>query len=227
MTSVDALYRHRFQDEELPRKKAIWKVLCAEFFQKCVKPSDTVLDLACGYGEFITNIRAAAKHAADLNPDSPRFLDPDIRFHRTGATDLSEIPDESLDVVFTSNFLEHLPDKAALSKVFDEVRRVLRPGGRFLILGPNIRYLPGAYWDFLDHHLPLTHNSVCEALALHEFSTERVIPRFLPYTTKSKLPTGPAFVSLYLKIPLVWPILGKQFFIVARKPPGLGSTTGR
>ncbi len=25
-----------------------------------------------------------------------------------------------------------------------------------LVLQPNIRYVGGAYWDFLDHHLPLT-----------------------------------------------------------------------
>jgi ubiquinone/menaquinone biosynthesis C-methylase UbiE len=81
-----------------------------------------------------------------------------IEFHATSATDLSSISrDNVIDVVFTSNFLEHLPDTATLGQVFAEVYRVLRPGGRFLALRPNILYLGGAYWDFFDHHLRLTH----------------------------------------------------------------------
>jgi SAM-dependent methyltransferase len=214
---VDALYRHRFQDQDLPKKRAIWEVLCREFFQAHVDRDSVVLDLACGYGEFINTIRANTKHAADLNPDTPRFLDPDVVFHAASASQLDGIAAGSIDVVFASNFLEHLPDKTALSAVFVEVARVLRPGGRFLILGPNIRYLPGAYWDFYDHHLPLTHNSLAEGLAIHGFTVDLVIDRFLPYTTKSSLPAFPWLISLYLKMPFVWPIFGRQFFVIARK----------
>src|SRR5262249_10982336 len=131
MSTLDVLYRHRFQEEDLPKKRAIWSVLCREFFQSHVDPTDVILDLACGYGEFINNIRSRTKHAADLNPDTPRFLDPDVIFHATDAAHLRDIADDSIDVVFASNFLEHLPDKAALSSVFAEVLRVLRPNGRF------------------------------------------------------------------------------------------------
>ena len=35
-----------------------------------------------------------------------------------------------------------------------------------VVLMPNIRYLAGRYWDYLDHHLPLTHLSLSEALEL-------------------------------------------------------------
>jgi hypothetical protein len=30
----------------------------------------------------------------------------------------------------------------------DEAFRCFKPGGRLICLGPNIRALPGAYWDF-------------------------------------------------------------------------------
>jgi SAM-dependent methyltransferase len=226
MSGLANLYRHRFPEDELPAKHAIWRVLCAGFFQKFVRPTDVVLDLACGYGEFINNIAAAEKHAVDLNPDSPRFVESTVSFHKIPATDLSEIANNTMDVVFTSNFLEHLPDKTALGVVLAEVRRVLKPGGRFLILGPNIRYLPGAYWDFFDHHLPLTHNSLAEALALSGFEVDDVIDRFLPYTTRSRLPQSAFLVSLYLKIPLAWRFLGKQFFICARKPQDARGESG-
>ena len=224
---LDALYRHRFLDEDLPRKRLIWQTLCREFLQRHVGRDAVVLDLACGYGEFINAIEARVRDAADLNPDSPRYLDPGVIFHATSADRLDDIPAESIDVVFASNFLEHLPDKAALSSVFKESFRLLRPGGRFIVLGPNIRYLPGAYWDFYDHHLPLTHLSLAEGLTIHGFMVDLLIDRFLPYTTKSRLPAHPRLISLYLKAPFVWRFLGKQFFAVARKTGGAAKDTAQ
>lgn len=212
------LYRIRFQDSFLPRKREIWKVLCDDFFQMFVRPNDAVVDVACGYGEFINNIRAKTKIAVDINPDSRKFLDAEIEFHEVPAAAVSTIGKARADVLFTSNFLEHLPDKPALNGFLDEVFATLKPGGCYLILGPNLRYLPGEYWDFYDHHLGLTHLSLSEALELNGFVIERCLDKFLPYTTQGSLPTHPLLVKLYLRVPFVWKFMGKQFFIIARKP---------
>jgi SAM-dependent methyltransferase len=218
MNDLASLYQHRFDATELASKRRLWAVLCKHFFQRYVPADATVLDLACGYGEFLAGIAAARKHGLDLNPDSAAFAPPDARFHHGSAERIPELSEASLDVVFCSNFLEHLPDKAAALRVFVEVRRLLKPGGRFLVLGPNIRAVPGAYWDFWDHHLPLSERSLAEGLLLSGFTLERVIPRFLPYSTKSRLPQAPVLVAAYLHFPLAWRLLGKQFFVVARKP---------
>jgi len=101
---------------------------------------------------------------------------------------------------------------------FGEVLRVLRPAGRFLVLQPNIRYAYKEYWDFFDHHLPLSDRAMVEALAASGFRVETVRPRFLPYTTKSALPAWPLLVRLYLRCPPLHRLLGKQMFIVAVKP---------
>ena len=215
---LSAMYKARFPEQELPRKNAIWQVLCRHFFQQYVASSDTVVDLACGYGEFINNIRAGEKIAVDLNPDARQFLGPQVRFEQVDAAGLGSLLQGDADVVFTSNFLEHLPDKAALEALLDQVLEALKPGGRFLVMGPNLRYLPGQYWDFYDHHLGLTHLSLCEVLNNLGFELERCIDRFLPYTTRGALPTHPALVRAYLAVPPAWRLLGKQFLIVARKP---------
>lgn len=216
--NLQSLYRHRFSPSELPEKNAIWRVLCANFFQRYVRAdSDRVLDLACGYGEFINNIKARYKVAIDLNPDSPGALASDVVFHAVPATDLSPIANGSVDVVFTSNFFEHLPNKSVLAEVLAEVHRVLRPSGTLIAMGPNIRYIPGAYWDFIDHHLPLTELSLCEALHLNGLEPTEVIPRFLPYTTQSRLPKAPALVAAYLRMPFAWRFFGKQFLVIAHK----------
>lgn len=211
------LYKIRFQEAELPRKNAIWKILCKDYFQSYINTDDTVLDMACGYGEFINNIEAGQKLAVDLNSDAKSFLEPDVEFHLKSASKLGELGHGKVDRVFTSNFLEHLPNKEVFNEVLEQIRLVLKPGGKFIIMGPNLRYLPGEYWDFYDHHLGLTHLSLSEALQLKGFKVETCIDKFLPYTTQGALPTHPALVKIYLKVPLVWKILGKQFFVVARK----------
>lgn len=215
---LSELYKIRFAQEQLPRKNAIWQEICQHFLQRLIKTSDTVVDVACGYGEFIMNISAEKKIALDLNADAKNFLNSDVEFHQCSATNLASAVKNEADIVFTSNFLEHLADKQTLDLFLEQVMIALKPGGKYLILGPNLRYLPGEYWDFYDHHLGLTHLSLSEALQLKGFNIESCIDRFLPYTTQGALPTSPWLVYLYLKIPFVWRFLGKQFFIVAQKP---------
>jgi ubiquinone/menaquinone biosynthesis C-methylase UbiE len=182
-----------------------------------VPPNSAVLDLACGYGEFVNNIVAARKYGVDLNPDAAAHLSSDVDFRLAAAHDLSHIGENTLDRVFTSNFLEHLPDKAACDTVLKEVRRVLKPGGKFMVMGPNIRYAYKEYWDYYDHYLPLSHLSLVEGLLLAGYKPEIVVDRFLPYTMNNAAPTADWMIRLYLRLPAAWKILGKQFFIVAAK----------
>jgi SAM-dependent methyltransferase len=214
-TNLATIYARRFQQAGLARRRRVWQVLCDDFFNRWVDPNSSVLDLACGYGEFINAVRARRKLAIDLNADARQFLDQDVTFYQSSAADLAPIANRSIDLVFTSNFLEHLPSKQACTDLFVEVARVLRPGGRFIILGPNIRYAYREYWDFYDHCLPLSDRSLAEGLVACGFAIERIIPRFLPYTMNSNLPTGDWAIRLYLKLPLAWRIIGKQFLVVA------------
>ena len=45
------------------------------------------------------------------------------------STDMHAIADGSVDVVFTSNFFEHLPNKVALVQTLAECHRILRDRG--------------------------------------------------------------------------------------------------
>lgn len=217
MNELASIYKSRFSNTGLEKRKRVWKILCNNFFQKYVPPQSAVLDLACGYGEFINNIVASKKFGVDLNPDSPSHLSSDVNFKLTQAYDLSHIGDNSLDRVFTSNFLEHLPDKAACDTVLKEVRRTLKPGGKFMILGPNIRYAYKEYWDYYDHYLALSHLSLVEGLVLAGYTPETVVDRFLPYTMNNAAPTADWMIRLYLQLPMAWKALGKQFFVIAQK----------
>ena len=218
MPDLAALYRFRFRESDRLQKSMIWKVLCERYFQRVIGDGKVVVDLACGYGEFINHIKAARKYGVDANPDAPKFLGPDVEFCLSRADKIDAIGDAMADVVFTSNFLEHLKTKDECDLVLAEVLRILKPGGRFIVMGPNIRYLASQYWDFYDHYLPLSHLSLEEGLVQAGYEIESIIARFLPYTTRSALPQHPALIALYLKLPFAWRILGKQFLVIGRRP---------
>jgi len=215
--NLSALYELRFNTAGIEKRRRVWRVLCDSFFSTLIPPDSTVLDIACGYGEFINQIPAKRKYAVDLNEDSAGFLNPDVTFVRTTATDLKDLPAGEMDFVFTSNSLEHLKDKAELSLVLEQVRSVLKPTGKFIVLGPNIRYAFREYWDFYDHHLPLSHLSLVEGLTIAGFRPEKVIDRFLPYTMSNGAPAPDFAIRAYLAFPIAWKILGKQFLVVAQR----------
>lgn len=215
--SLRTLYAHRFSGESAARDD-IWQVLCADFFQRWIPPAATVLDLAAGHCEFINNISALRRIAVDLNPDVAVRAAAGVETHVARSDALEEIANDSVDVVFCSNFFEHITRDAILATL-TEARRVLSPGGRFLLLQPNVRFCGRDYWQFFDHITPIDDRAMEEAFAATGYRVRTNIPRFLPYTTKSRLPTGPGLVRLYLKVPLAWRVLGAQAFMVA-EPSG-------
>jgi dolichol-phosphate mannosyltransferase len=212
------LYRNRFDEADRVSKARIWEVLYRRVFARWIRAEDTVVDLGAGFCEFINAACARRRIAVDLNADTRNFAAPGVEVQAASASDLSFLSSDSVDVVFSSNFLEHLANKEEISRVIREVQRVLKAGGTLILLGPNVRLIPGVYWDFFDHHVPLSDRSMCELLAITQFELVQVEARFLPYTTRSALPQAPWLVALYLSLrPISSAILGKQFLIVAKK----------
>ena len=216
-TTLQKEYQQRFENTELYRE-SVWKILCQDFFSKYIKTNFVVLDLGAGWGEFSRNILAAKKYAMDLNPDCGKRVAKDSIFLHQDCTVTWPIDDEELDIVFTSNFFEHLPSKDLVDRTLSEAFRCLKPGGKIICLGPNIKFLPGSYWDFWDHFIPITEESMAEALSLKGFRVIEKIDRFLPYTMSGGKNPPLFTVRLYLKFRFAWRIFGKQFLVVAQKP---------
>ena len=131
---------------------------------------------------------------------------------------------ESVDVIFTSNFFEHLPTRETLEKTVAHAFAALKPGGKLIAMGPNIRLLPGEYWDFWDHHLPLSERSLGELLTNTGFTMQLSHPRFLPYSMVDAPRYPTAFLSWYLRLPFFWRFFGRQFLLAATKPGSRQST---
>jgi len=210
-------YQQRFKGADLYRD-AVWKILCADFFSKYIHSDSTLLDLGAGWGEFSRNIRANKKYAMDLNPDCGKRVSGHSIFLQQDCSTAWPMEDRSLDVVFTSNFLEHLPSKDLVDRTLREAFRCLKPGGKIICLGPNIKFVPGSYWDYWDHFIPLTEESMAESLSIKGFKLVEKIDRFLPYTMSGGKNPPLIAVKCYLKLPFAWRFFGKQFLVVAEKP---------
>ena len=213
---LQRIYKARFEGR-LKYRNDVWRVLIRDYFQTCIDVEDTVLDLGAGYGEFINNVQCRKKYAMDLNPDTAERVNTDVELLSQDCSEPWSLLDNSLDVVFTSNFFEHLPDNQVLARTLAEVKRCLKPGGRIIAMGPNITYAGSAYWDVIDHRLALSEESLAKILVSQGFKIEKCIAQFLPFTMSEGLQYPTFFVAAYLRFPFSWSIFGKQFLVIGRQ----------
>ena len=210
-----ALYSYRFKDVDQGQRVKVWAPI-SRFVTSLAGSPQRVLDPACGLGEFINSCPAPERWAADLGLDGST-LDDAVSFVQGSFFDV-DLPDDHFDLIFLSNVLEHMRDQLQVNECLVRAHAKLRPGGTVIVMGPNFRYCSKEYFDCADHNVILTHVAVEEHLHTAGFTVRRTIPRFLPYSFRSRLPAWEWTTNLYLKTPLAWRLLGKQFLLVATKP---------
>ena len=175
------------------------------------------MDLGAGYCEFINNIKCNKKIAVDINPETKKYANKDVSVVNYGPSLLGKYFNQKIDVVFFSNFLEHLNSKEEVILFIETAYKVLKSGGKLIIMQPNIQLAKEKYWDFIDHKIPLTVPSVVEACELNKFEIEKTIEKFLPFTTKNGYPIYSWMIYLYLKLPSIFKINAGQSLVIAKK----------
>ena len=210
MNAADGYYDTRYAHD--PRRQAVWAHV-TRHLQRWVPDNADVLELGAGYCDFSNNVVARSRTAMDLRAEFSAFAAPGVRTEVGDCRDLSRFADASVDLVFASNLLEHL-DLDANSALVQHVRRVLRPGGRLLLVQPNYRLRPREYFDDYTHVTVFSDRSLPDFLAAQGMAIEHVRARFLPFTMKSRLSFGHLLVPLYLRLPYR-PLAG-QMLVVAR-----------
>ena len=210
------IYEFRHQGTHQEKRQAVWNVI-SKFIHVRLGLPKKVLDPAAGLCEFISASPAEERWAIDSVEFPEALRSSGIKFVLSDAME-ADLPANHFDGVFVSNFLEHLPSPEAVAVFLLKMKNCMASGGRIAILGPNFKFCMKEYFECADHTLILTEVSVAEHLYAAGFEIETNLPRFIPYSFRSRLPASPGFVKLYLRLPLLWRFLGKQFLVIARKP---------
>ena len=99
-----------------------------------------VLDIACGtgYGTQILAERAAKVYGIDVSQEAVEYAAKNYPrkniIYKQGDAVKTPLPDSSVDVVISLETIEHIPAPEPFVK---EVKRVLKPGGVFVVSTPN------------------------------------------------------------------------------------------
>lgn len=205
-----------YHNSRLPfdrKRRLVWTSLWRYYFRHIVPPDGCVLDLGCGYGDFINCVEARRRIALDVWDDFPAYLDEGIEPLITAITDLSGVENDSVDFALASNVFEHI-SQGDLATTLEALGRKLTDRGTLNILQPNYRYAYREYFDDYTHVSIYSHESLADFLRAHGWEVLEVRPRFLPLTVKSRFPVSPALIRLYLASPLK--PLGKQMLLRAR-----------
>jgi SAM-dependent methyltransferase len=195
-----------------PGRKKVWKAI-SEYLNQYIPAESTVLDLGSGYCDFINSVNAGNKYAVDSDQSSEEYCNADVTFICAKATEL-DLEQEKFDVIFASNFFEHLDDEE-LAIVFKKIRLSLKPGGKVIILQPNYYYAYREYWNDYTHKKAFSHTSLCDFLYSQKFQILKVYKRFLPFSFRSHLPKSYWITKFYLYFPLHPG--AKQMLVIAEK----------
>lgn len=204
---------HETRLEADPKRSTVWKALWRYYFRHQIAEGDAVLDLGSGYGDFINAVVAKRRIAVDSWPGLQRHVAQGVEAIISSVTDLSGVDDASIDYAFASNLFEHLT-KDEIAATLDQLKSKLKDGGRLGLLQPNYRYAYKEYFDDYTHVTVFSHISIADFLAANGWEVIEVHPRFLPLTVKSRLPTFPFLIGLYLASP--FRPMGKQMMVLAR-----------
>jgi ubiquinone/menaquinone biosynthesis C-methylase UbiE len=110
------------------------------FLLESVRPGDRVLDLGCGDGTFTAALSETGTHptGADIAEgalERARERHPGADYVRIEPHGPWPFPDAGFDAVWAGEVVEHVADT---ERWLNEVRRVLRPGGRLLLTTPSV-----------------------------------------------------------------------------------------
>lgn len=111
-----------------------------------IRDGDTVLDSACGmgYGSRLLAWQSGAARVIGVDLDQEAVLyakenfaqaEGRISFKASDVLQLDFLPDNSIDLFVSFETLEHVPHP---DRLIAEAKRVLRPGGRFIVSVPNL-----------------------------------------------------------------------------------------
>jgi len=195
----------------LRERAHVWREI-ARYVRRDAPGAKIAVELGPGYCDFINAFPAEQKIAFDLNSEMREFADADVDLRIQDASHLADLLPGSVDLIFASNFLEHLDESEAV-QLLSTARKVLSGRGRLILLQPNHRLCAEHYFDDPTHKTIFDDRSICQWLQRCGLQPLRIVPGLLPFSMKSRLPKWPLLVRVYLNSP--FRPLAAQMYVVA------------
>ena len=183
------------------KRTKTWQALTHLYFQGLIKETDTILEVGAGWCDFINEIKCQRKIAVDIWPGVIENANEEVETYISDAKNLDFIEDKSVDVIFASNFLEHI-NRQDTEEFIKHTKRILTDQGQLILLQPNYRLNPGRYFDDFTHISIWSDTSLATYLVSEDFTIKKLKPKFLPLSMKSRFPVFRFLIRLYLYSPI-------------------------
>ena len=139
--------------------------LCDRF---SIRSGARLLDAGCGRGDFTRAFadRGVVVQGLDAARSESRLLEGVSVSYADFSSEPFPLTSNAYDVVFSKSVLEHLPDP---DYYLEECMRVLKPGGRLILLTPDWPTQHDIFYDDPTHERPYTRVAICNILKLSGF----------------------------------------------------------
>lgn len=194
-------------------RRAVWREI-ARYVRRDAGAVETLVELGAGYCDFANQFPARRRIAYDLNPEMTDRAAPGVELRIESAIELAGLAPASVDLVFASNFLEHLSEPE-LHALLPRIRTVLADRGRLILIQPNHRLCAEHYFDDPTHRTVFDDANIGPWLARHGLRVVRLEPGLLPFSMNGRLPRSGLLTWLYLRSPLK--PLAAQMYVVAER----------
>ncbi len=148
------LYYERFDRHILDKRPEVQELVAQAFDRLFPEKVGHLLDIGCGTGFYFPLLIKHAESITGIDVCGPMLEEaetlireknlPQCQVRECSALELP-FEDNSMDVVHSWDFLHHVPD---VPKAISEILRVLKPGGRYVALEPNLLN-PSILWYHL------------------------------------------------------------------------------
>ncbi len=196
-----------------------------------LRPGEPVLEIGSGGGRLLHELRVSGVDAVGVEASGERIAEARAEFKGLPIQQVAGVrlpfPDAAFEMALSFDVLEHIPDSDAH---LAEVRRVLRPGGWYLLQTPNkwsntlfetIRWRSFTRWR-ADHCSLHSARELEERFHRHGFETEFAdVPVVTPYfREKVRRHLGPLGAALLAVANPDWlPVrLRTNLYLRARRP---------
>ena len=197
----------------LTERKGVWGEIVRYIHKDC-GTVDSLLELGAGYCDFVNQYPARNRYCVEQNILMKKFATRGVSFHCVNGVQLPGFGTDSMDLIFASNFLEHLKESEH-QLLMPRISEVLRKEGCLVLLQPNYRLCKKHYFDDETHQTIFSDKNITTFMNSYGFKIKKLIPGLLPFSMQSKLPQWPILVRLYLLSPIK--PMAAQMYIVATK----------